>query len=399
MTTGLSNTPQPPTRSNRKWWLIALAVVLLVAVVGAGVVLHNVLSSKATGGELVLSGATDPGANPFMPPVAPPPPTSTQPAPTLQPQGDGTTVATQPLPGDRDGLYGGILDNAEIDRDAMIAFLDANLAQANAFIEALNTDATLYWSGGRALTVADIPIYLRELTPGLLRLDTRITNHGFDGRHFTTVQSVLQAGTAVLIDAHGVPRVRPYGGYPLTALVALRGEPKPVGTPWPGYHPGALAAIHPSAAAITSFVLIDVVTGHPFNRPAGTTGANDTLHSQPIASASPQPAPTAPTTGQDPLADIDGTYLWHDNADSCGGYGWDGTVTITHQSNTLTQVGPYATLTGTLNADGSFTLSGNRGGYVVTIRGVFATEGGRTVIRNGTEQNAACSGTFSATKQ
>jgi Protein of unknown function (DUF2510) len=186
-----SDTPSPATRSKRNW-LIALLVVVLIAAAGGGVVLlRNVLSSKPTGGELVLTGATDPGMNPFMPPAAPPPPTDTQPPPTLPPHGDGTTVATQPLPGDRDGLYGGTLNNADSDREKMITFLGSHPTQADAFVEALNTDPTLYWSGGRLLTAADIPTYLRELTPALLRLDTRVTYHGFDGTHPTTLQSVF----------------------------------------------------------------------------------------------------------------------------------------------------------------------------------------------------------------
>jgi len=74
-------------------------------------------------------------------------------------------VATQPLPGDRDGLYGGALNNAESDRDKMIEFLGSHPAQADAFVDALNADTTLYWSGGRLLTAAEIPLYLRELTP------------------------------------------------------------------------------------------------------------------------------------------------------------------------------------------------------------------------------------------
>ena len=83
----LTDTPPPAGRSNRKW-LIAAAVVVLIAAVGAGVVLRNVLSSTPTT-ELVLTAATDPGANPFMPPAATPPPTNTQPPPTLQPHGNG----------------------------------------------------------------------------------------------------------------------------------------------------------------------------------------------------------------------------------------------------------------------------------------------------------------------
>jgi hypothetical protein len=129
-------------------WLIALLVVVLIAAGGVGVLLiRNVLSSKATGGELVLTEATDPGVNSFMPPAATPPPSDTQPPPTLQPQGDGTTVATQPLPGDRDGIYGGTLDNAEFDREKIITFLSTHPAQASAFVDALDVDTTVYWSG------------------------------------------------------------------------------------------------------------------------------------------------------------------------------------------------------------------------------------------------------------
>jgi hypothetical protein len=392
-------TSPPSTRSKRNW-LIALLVVLLIAAAGCGgLLLHNVLSSKGTGAELVLNGATDPGANAFMPPAAPPPPTDTQAPPTLPPHGDDTTVVTQPLPGDRDGLYGGTLNNAESDRETMITFLGTHPAQADAFVDALNTDSTLFWSGGRLLTVDDIPSYLRELTPAWLRLDTRVTNHGFDGRHPTTLQSVFQAGTAVLVDAHGVPRARCNSGSPLTAPTALTGKPKLVGTAWPGYHPGALAEVQPSTTTITNFVLVDVVTGHPFNRPAGTTGTNDTPHSQAVPPPQPPGPQPTPTTGRAPQLDIDGTYQWHDLTNSCQA-ATSSTATVTHQGSTLTISFPRVTYTGTLNADGSFTVTGTPGGFVTTERGVFATDGGRTVIHDGTwEINDGCSGTFSATKQ
>jgi hypothetical protein len=387
----------------RRNLLIALMVVLLVAVVGGGVALHHVLSSKGAGAELVLTEATAPGANAFMPSAAPPmPPSNTQPAPTLQAHGDGTAVVTQPLPGDQDGLYGGTVNNAGIDRDKMITFLGANPAQAGAFVEALNTDPTVYWSGAHPLTASDIPSYLRELTPALLRLDTRVTNHGFDGTHPTTLQSVFQAGTAVLVDAHGVPRAR-WNGNPLTAPTALAGAAKPVGTAWPGYHPGALAEVQPSTATITNFVLVDVVTGQPFNRPAGTTGTNDTAHSQPIAP--PQSAPATTTTGQAPQPDIDGTYLMHqtttagtgEHGEPCVSTSADFTITVTHQGNALTWLIEGHTITGTLNADGSFSVT-VIGGSGVTFRGVFATEGGRTVIRDGVE-DSSCRPQFTATKQ
>ena len=379
------------TRSKRIW-LIASIVVL---VIGAGA-----CHSKSTGGELVLTGAADPGANAFMPPAASPPPSDTQPPPTLQPHGDDTTVATLPLPGDRDGLYGGTDDNAGVDRDQMINFLGANPTQAGAFVDALNTDPALYWSGGRRLAVADIPTYLRELTPALLRLDTRITNHGFDGTHPTTLQSVFQAGTAVLVDAHGVPRARPLSGSPLTAPIVLTGAPKLVGTSWPGYHPGALAEVQPSTATITNFVLVDVVTGHPFNRAAGTTGTNDSPHSQPVPA--PGPASATPTTGQATQLDVAGTYLFHYLSDVCGGYDQlryrhDESISVTRQGNTVSfsGAGNFGGATGPLNTDGSFVVTS---ATATTFRGVFATEGGRTVIRDGVFEGY-CSGAYTTTKR
>jgi hypothetical protein len=109
--------PTTPTQAQvaqlKRHRVIPLLAVVLIGAMGAVTACH----SKASGGELVLTAATDPGANAFMPPAASPPPTNTQPPPSLQPQGDGATVATQPLPGDRDGLYGGTDNNAEVDRD------------------------------------------------------------------------------------------------------------------------------------------------------------------------------------------------------------------------------------------------------------------------------------------
>ena len=390
----LTDTPPAAGRPSRKW-LIAAAVVLLVVGAGAALAMRNMLSPKPTT-ELVLTAATDPGANPFMPPAAGPPPTNTQPPPILAPHGNGPVV-TQPLPGDRDGLYGGTMNNAECDRDKMVTFLSSHPTQASAFVDALNTDPTLSWSGGHALTASDIPTYLRELTPTIVRVDTRVTNHGFDGTHPTTLQSVFQPGTGVFVDTHGVPRARCYCGNPLTAPSALTGEPKPVGTPWAGYNPDALAAVQPSKAAITTFVLVDVITGKAFNRPAGTTGASDTPHTGPVAP--PEGAPTMPTSTQAPQLDIDGTYLVHPlTATAPCAVPPDFSASFTHQGNTLTMVAGALSWTGPLNADGSFTLSGSAG----RITGVFGADSGRTVIRDGVSQHPAghCGPTtFVATKQ
>ena len=48
-----------------------------------------------------------------------------------------------------------------------------------------------------------VPGYLRSLTPVQLRMDTRVTNHGYRDGAATSYQAVLQTGTAVLVDDRG----------------------------------------------------------------------------------------------------------------------------------------------------------------------------------------------------
>jgi hypothetical protein len=74
--------------------VIPLLAVVLIGAMGAGTACH----SKASGGELALTAAADPGPNAFMPPAASPPPTNTQPPPSLQPQGNGDTERPRHYP-------------------------------------------------------------------------------------------------------------------------------------------------------------------------------------------------------------------------------------------------------------------------------------------------------------
>jgi uncharacterized protein DUF6777 len=105
------------------------------------------------------------------------------------PPGTGGTFA-----GNTSGLYGGTLNNSTCDRQAMIKFLQAYPAKGAA------------WSETQGIAQADLPRYISGLTPMLLRSDTSVTNHGFSDGHATTLHSVLQAGTTVLVDKYGVPR-------------------------------------------------------------------------------------------------------------------------------------------------------------------------------------------------
>ncbi len=122
------------------------------------------------------------------------------------------------------GLYGGTGDAGRCDSGALVEFLEANADEADA------------WAGALGIATDEIAEYVATLEPRVLLHDTRVTNHGFSGGRATPLQSVLQAGTAVLVDATGVPRhalrlrqpARPSAGLglrgDLRAVVARRAD-------------------------------------------------------------------------------------------------------------------------------------------------------------------------------
>lgn len=189
--------------------------------------------------------------NPFMPPVG------NDQRNVTPPQGAGGTFT-----GATSGLYGGTLNNSTCDRQAMITFLQAN------------PDKGAAWAEVQGISQTDLPRYISRLTPVLLRSDTSVTNHGFHGGHATTLHSVLQAGTAVLVDAYGVPRSRCYCGNPLTPSVAPTTK-RYAGPTWSGFSPAAVTTITPAATEITEFTLVNPYTQEVIYRPAGTAGEQD----------------------------------------------------------------------------------------------------------------------------
>lgn len=235
--------------------------MVAVAAVAAGLtwVLVRDTSSKS---ELFAEATTTVGPDPFTASSAV---GAAMVIPTTLPIAVPTTAAgtVAKVSGATSGLYGGTLDNSSCDPEKQITFLQADAGKANAF------------AGVLGIKVADIPSYLRALTPVLLTVDTRVTNHGYVGGHATSRQSVLQAGTAVLVDQYGMPRVRCYCGNPLTAAEPLSGDVTTTGQQWPGYDTDRFVTVAASTVVIKIFILIDVSTGTQFQRPAGTSGDDD----------------------------------------------------------------------------------------------------------------------------
>ncbi len=255
-------------RRNVLFYTVALILVVGLAI---GITLFVTRSSRQSG-ELFLESATSTGAHPFTDSTATstgtpattntPASTSAGPTPT-----EGQTVVGT-VDGSTAGLYGGTLNEASCDRKKQIAFLQANPDKAAAFASVVG------------IARDQIPDYLHGLTPVVLRHDTRVTNHGFVDGTATSFQSVLQAGTTVLVDRHGVPRVRCMCGNPLTPPTAIEGDVRYQGQTWPGFALNQTVAINNNSVDVDIgiFVLVDTLTGGWFDRPTGTDGSLDKPH-------------------------------------------------------------------------------------------------------------------------
>ncbi|MFH9891039.1 DUF6777 domain-containing protein [Streptomyces luteogriseus] len=232
--------------------------------------------------ELLLQPAAAPGPDPFTDSTAL---TATTPAPVPRTprRTDRASDAEGPriLSGGTPGLYGGTEGAGSCDIGRQIGHLTRAPARGRAFAEAAG------------ISPAALPDHVRALTPVVLRADTRVTGHGFRAGRITRYQSVLQAGTAVLVDDRGLPRVRCACGNPLGPPEASRGTAVTRGTPWPGYRPGRVVAVTPAPQAVTGFTIIDLATRTWIERRTGHDVRHDRALPPPARVTDP-PAPSRP---------------------------------------------------------------------------------------------------------
>jgi hypothetical protein len=164
--------------------------------------------------------------------------------------------AAGPVRGDTAGLYGGTRRGTSCDAAKLVAFLQTH------------PDKGAAWAGVLKLTLQQIPSFVAQLTPLILRADTRVTNHGFVDGHVTSFPSILQAGTAVLVDKQGVPVVKCFCGNPLTPPRADLSHTYQ-GKAWPGFDAQKVIVIKPAPIAIKSFTVVDHTTGKSFSKKTG----------------------------------------------------------------------------------------------------------------------------------
>ncbi|WP_196249183.1 DUF6777 domain-containing protein [Rhodococcoides fascians] len=286
MTTG----PEPSTwqdpnpdagkRDNSRTVLGATAAALSMVVVSAlAVTLLVTGGSTASTNDIALQSAESIGPGPFTPSVT----LASRPLSDLSSEellaqlagslttnsnGGSTVVGTTP------GLYGGTNNDATCDAAALANYLSEDRAKSEA------------WASAFGITTDAIPFYLDTLTPVSLTTDLRVTNYSFSDGRATPFQSVLQAGTAVMIDTAGVPRIRCNCGNPLgpPASEPLSGY-QPTGERWPSYREQNVVAVEyatrpaagepvpstPNNATVDQFTLLDLDTLKPLLRSVGQT--------------------------------------------------------------------------------------------------------------------------------
>ncbi|CCK25817.1 hypothetical protein BN159_1438 [Streptomyces davaonensis JCM 4913] len=226
---------------------------------------------SAASGELFLQPVAAAGPDPFTDSTATS--TATPPPVTRTPQPASGGVRS--YSGSTPGLYGGQERVGSCDVSRQIGHLAADAGRARAF------------AGAASIAQAGIPDYLRGLAPVVLRADTRVTNHGYREGGASAYQSVLQAGTAVLVDNRGLPRVRCACGNPLGAPQALRGSPGAKGGAWSGYRPERVVVVTPAPRVVTNITIINVVNNTWIERRIW----HDVHHDRPV----PRPEPLRPT--------------------------------------------------------------------------------------------------------
>jgi hypothetical protein len=313
----------------------ALALVVALVVVLSG----DDSTSEAGSGEIFLQPISELGPDPFGPSAANKPPGSTIPSNTPVTLGGGKTAPTFPkssgtpgssggpitvnaMSGGTPGLYGGTENQSTCDKQQMIDFLEENADKAKA------------WADAQGIDVNDLSRYIDALTGVFLRSDTRVTNHGFKNGKATPLQSVLQEGTAVLVDQFGTPRTRCACGNPLLPPKAVSSTPTYNGNPWPGFTPTNVTVINASTTVINVIVIIDVGTGIPLGRQTGPDPGRDL----PLPGGSTTTTSTSTTSTTTSTTQPSGTFVLVDVKldPSPAPAGW----TVDTQAGTATQSGP-----------------------------------------------------------
>lgn len=251
--TSAATSPEPEKKNKKALWIILAVIIVLALIAGVFFFMKGSSDNSSEDGEVFLEAAASQGIDSFSDgPLADQPDPAIAQAATEQAPNVTGSVQSVSSTGSTPGLYGGSSSQAICDTARMLKFFKSNPDKAQAWVDALNADPDLRWSGGQ-VTTATIPAYIKGLTPIILVQDTRVTNHGYQNGKATQFQSVLQRGSGIFVDEYGIPRVRCFCGNPLLAPKASKGTPKYQGKAWPGFNPSKVGVVVSAPKPQTSF--------------------------------------------------------------------------------------------------------------------------------------------------
>jgi hypothetical protein len=176
-------------RSRRVRLYVAIAALVVVAV-GVGLFLALSGEDKASAQTVTFQKPTETGADPFTVPA---------------------DVHRKAKVDVGSGPFGGSGSDLVCDRELLIRSLRARPDRMREWARVLGVEPD----------IRSVARYIRKLRAVTLTQDTRVTNHTFVDGHAVALQSILQAGTAVLVDRYGVPVTRCRCGNPLLKPVYI----------------------------------------------------------------------------------------------------------------------------------------------------------------------------------
>ena len=179
--------PPPPAQQGGRnpWPLFALAALVLLLIAGIAIAALGGGEDEAEAQQTVrFQQPTEPGPDPFT---------------------KRTDVSGPDKVKVGSGPFGGTGSDLVCDRDLLISSLRARPDRLRAWARIVGIEPT----------VGAVTRYIRTLRPYTLTRDTRVTNHSFVDGRAVAFQSILQAGTAVLVDKDGKPVARCRCGNPL----------------------------------------------------------------------------------------------------------------------------------------------------------------------------------------
>src|SRR5688500_1058800 len=157
-----------------RWPLFVIAALVLLLIAGGAVVALGGGEEEAEAQTVRFQQPTDPGPAPFT---------------------KRTDVRGRDKVKVGSGPFGGTGSDLVCDRDLLIKSLRARPDRLRAWAQIVGIEPT----------VGAVTRYIRSLRPYTLTRDTRVTNHSFVDGRAVAFQSILQAGTAVLVDKDGKP--------------------------------------------------------------------------------------------------------------------------------------------------------------------------------------------------